>query len=323
MKLRGVLALLLALPAACSSTSPTQACTDISNAVCNKIEQCAASAISSVYGDVATCASRTEGSCNKALAITNTGDSPGNVEDCSKAYATLSCTDALGNNLPKQCAHNPGPLADGAVCGTAGQCKSGVCQFDGSGCGKCIEAVASGGTCNETSDCQSGLVCALTSTANNTVTSTCVTPAASGGTCSTQVPIIPCQAGLLCNAGKCQAPLTAGSACDPKASLCDQANGYFCTPIGTRCQLATPAGTGQPCGFDIKTGNYSYCSGSGFCGSVSQTTGLGTCVAPASDGASCDLAKGPLCMPPAFCKLGNTDGGTTGTCTVNDPSTCH
>jgi hypothetical protein len=324
MKIRGVLALLLVVPA-CSSTSPTQACADVSTAVCNKIQQCASAAISLYYGDVATCATRTESTCNASLAVTNTGDTAGNVEDCAKAYATITCADALDNAPPKQCAHNPGTLADGAVCGTAGQCKSGVCQFDSTGCGKCIEPVASGGTCNETPDCLSGLVCALTATTSTSATATCVAPAASGGTCSTKVPIVPCQAGLVCNAGKCQAPLPSGSACDPKVqpTLCDQANGYFCTPIGTRCQLAVAAGTGQPCGYDIKTGNYSYCTGSGFCGNVDTQTGLGTCIAPAGDGAPCDVTKGPLCLPPAVCKLGDADGSTSGTCTPPDPSMCH
>lgn len=322
MKIRGVLAFLLVVPA-CSSTSPTQACTDVATAVCNKVAQCASAVVTSIYGDPATCATRTESACNAALAVTNTGDSAGNVEDCAKAYATISCTDALDNNTPSQCVHKPGKLSNGAVCGTAGQCISGVCQFDSSGCGKCIDPVATGGTCNATSDCKSGLVCAPTTD----TTATCVAPVGSGATCSTKLPVVPCQAGLVCNSktSQCEAPLAAGSACDPsiQPTLCDQANGYFCTPIGTRCQLAIAAQTGQACGYDIKTGNYSYCAGSGFCGNVDTQTGMGTCVAPAVDGGQCDLAKGPLCMPPAVCKLTSGDGGTVGTCTVNDPTQCH
>jgi len=322
MKIRGVLALVLVVPA-CSSTSPTQACSDLSAAVCAKIEQCASAVVTSIYGDTTTCASAAQGSCTAALALTDTGDTAGNVEDCSKAYASLSCSDALDNNLPQACAHHPGTVADGATCGTAGQCKSGVCQFDSSGCGKCIEAVASGGACTATSDCQSGLVCV----ASSSTASACIAPVGSGATCSTQAPVVPCQAGLVCDSKttKCETPLPAGSACDAtiQPTLCDQANGYFCTPIGTRCQLAIAATTGQPCGYDVKTGDYSYCAGSGFCGNVDQQTGLGTCVAPAASGAACDVANGPLCMPPAFCKTGEVDGGTGGTCTTVDPSTCH
>jgi hypothetical protein len=326
---RGVIVLTLAAlaaaaGAACSSTSPAQACTDISNAVCAKIEACAPAAISGLYGDTATCAQRTESTCNAALALKNTGDEPGNVEDCSKAYASLSCTDALGNTLPKECAHKPGPLGDGTTCGAAGQCKSGVRQFDTTGCGKCIEPIAAGANCNATSDCASGLVCAISATTQTSVTSVCIAPAATGGTCSTKVPIVPCQAGLVCDAGKCAAPLAANSACDPavQPTLCDQANGYFCTPRGTRCILAIAAGTGAACGYNIQTGDYSYCTGSGFCGNIDQQTGMGTCIAPAADGTACDIGKGPLCTPPAVCTI-TTDGGTTGNCTVKDPSSCQ
>ena len=309
---------------ACSSTSPAQACADVANAVCAKINSCAPAAISGLYGDTATCATRTESTCTASLAVKNTGDEPGNVEDCSKAYAALSCENALDNSPPKECAHKPGQLADGTVCGTAGQCKSGVCQFDTTGCGKCIEPVAANGNCNTTSDCQSGLVCAISATTQTSITSVCIAPAASGATCSTAVPIVPCQAGLVCNKGKCAQPLAAGSACDPSVqpTLCDQPNGYFCTPRGTRCQLAIAAGTGQACGYNIQTGDYSYCTGSGFCGNVDQQTGMGTCTAPAADGAACDLAKGPLCLPPAACTI-TTDGGTSGTCTTKDPATCQ
>jgi hypothetical protein len=314
-----VLTLAAIAAAACSSASPTQACADVSNAVCAKIDSCAPAAISLIYGDKAACATRTASTCTAALAVKNTGDSAGNVEDCSKAYAALSCADALDNALPKDCAHKPGTLGNGTACGTAGQCKSGVCQFDTTGCGKCIDAVAAGGNCDTTTDCQSGLVCAAASDTS----AVCITPAATGATCSTKLPIIPCQAGLVCDSGKCAAPLAANSACDPavQPTLCDQAHGYFCTPRGTRCILALAAGTGAACGYDVQTGDYSYCSGSGFCGNVSQTTGMGTCTAPAADGVACDLANGPLCVPPAACTI-TTDGGTSGTCTTKDPSTC-
>jgi len=126
----------------------------------------------------------------------------------------------------------------------------------------------------------------------------------------------------------CQAPLPAGSACSPAAPLCDTTNGYFCTPRGTRCILALYAGTGQPCGYDSMTGDYTLCSGSGACQNISQTTGLGTCTAPAATNAACDLVAGPFCAPPAICNVpgaggdAGADAGTAGTCTVHDPSTC-
>ncbi len=310
---------------ACSSVSATQACTDLATAVCNKLENCASPLVTQIYGDAPTCTTRSEVSCNSSLALKTTADTPDLVEKCSVAYGTLACADIFQNNAPAACTpQTAGKLGSGATCGANGQCTSNVCQIDPtSGCGTCIDAVASGQPCKSTSDCQSGLVCS----ASTATVSVCVTPAASGGTCSTALPIVPCAFGLLCNAGKCQAPLPTGSACTPNASLCDTSKGDWCTPRGTRCTPVLFAGTGQPCGYDGTTGDLTVCSASGACQNISQTTGLGTCTAAAADNAACDVAKGPFCLPPAVCETGNgpdagADAGTAGTCTVHDPSTC-
>jgi hypothetical protein len=312
----------LAGSSACSGTSPTQACTDLTTAVCAELQQCAPPLLAGAYGDSATCISRTSIACENGLALKNTSDTADEAEKCSKAYASLSCNDFLDNNPPAACTHTtPGKIADGSACGTAGQCVSGVCQINGqTGCGTCIEPVAAMQPCKETSDCQSGLLCALSSQ----TAAVCIAPVASGATCSNTAPIIPCQSGLLCNMGKCQAPLPANAACTPAAPLCDAQNGFWCTPVGTRCVPILYAAMGQPCGYDKTTGDLTACSGSGFCGNVSMSTGLGTCTAPAADGAACDTANGPLCLPPAFCDItSGVDGGTAGTCTLVNPSTCN
>jgi hypothetical protein len=210
---------------------------------------------------------------------------------------------------------------------------SGVCQVDPStqtGCGKCIEPATIGSQCKATSDCQSGLVCALSAVTTDagppTTSAVCVTPAPQGASCANlpTLPVVPCQAGLLCDGSKCVTPLVEGSACDPAKPLCDSANNDFCTPVGKRCQAAKYSATGAECGYDAKTGDLYICAASGFCGNVSMMTGLGTCVAPAADMGMCDVAKGPLCMAPAFCNTSmGPDGGTAGTCTLVDPSSCH
>jgi hypothetical protein len=41
---------------------------------------------------------------------------------------------------------------------------------------------------------------------------------------------------------------------------------------------------------------------------------IGVCVGSATDGAACDPAKGPSCLPPARC--------SNGVCTITDPATC-
>lgn len=324
MRSKNVLAWLAAAGAAavvaCSSVSPTQACTDLAKAVCDKAAQCASSVVSEVYGDATTCASRTTSSCEQSLALKDTADTPDFAEKCSVAYATLSCGDALDNVPAADCKRKElGKLSDGSACGTAGQCASSVCQIDGTtGCGKCIEPAAAGAACQSTNDCQDGLVCAA-----GTSGGVCIAPAASGATCSTKAPIVPCQGGLICNGTTCQTPLAAGSACDPTPgkSLCDGASGYWCTPKGTRCVAVKFAGPNAACGYDSTTGDSTACTGGGAgagvlgaCMNIDQKTLQGTCAAAAADGAACDATNGPFCTPPALC--------LSGKCTVVDPATC-
>ena len=85
--------LLVATALACSSTSPTQACTDLSTAVCTKLSQCAPPVLEEVYGDTTTCATHTAMTCESGLALKNTGDTADEAEKCSKAYASIACTD--------------------------------------------------------------------------------------------------------------------------------------------------------------------------------------------------------------------------------------
>jgi hypothetical protein len=306
---------------ACSSVSAEQACTDLAGAVCTKVSECATPLFNEVYGNVATCQSRQAAACQKGLALPTNGDTPGFAEDCSKSYATATCTNVLQNTQTTACTRTTfGTVGDGGACGTDGQCLSGKCQTDSTtGCGKCIEPLGAGQTCQSTSDCQSGLTCVVTAT--NPTASTCVAPAASGKPCSNTSPVTPCQSGLLCVSGTCTAPLAAGSACDPKASQCDAASGYWCTPVGTRCVPVLYAAAGQPCGYDSTTGDLTACSGGGgggllgACMNIDKTTGKGTCAGAAADGAPCDNTNGPFCMPPALC--------LNGACTVVDPATCN
>jgi hypothetical protein len=307
---------------ACSSVSPTQACADLGSAVCSKVSECAPTIFTEVYGDVATCSARSASSCEKALALPDTADTPDFAENCSKAYDSLSCGGALQNTPPVDCTRTQhGTIGDGSPCGAAGECASGVCQIDGTtGCGVCIEPAASGQPCKSTSDCQAGLVCALKAAPPN-ATAACIAPVGNGAACSNAAPIVPCQSGLICGKNNtCIAPLAAGSACDPAASECDALNGYWCTFMGTRCVAVKYATTGQTCGYDSTTGDLTVCSGGGAApgllgACMNITNGQGTCAAAAADGASCDAAAGPYCTPPALC--------LSGTCTVVDPSTCH
>jgi hypothetical protein len=48
---------------------------------------------------------------------------------------------------------------------------------------------------------------------------------------------------------------------------------------------------------------------------------VGTCVADAADGTSCNTQTGPACIPPARCATGSPTA-VSGTCRFPDPTTC-
>ena len=69
------------------------------------------------------------------------------------------------------------------------------------------------------------------------------------------------------------------------------------------------------------------CQAGGLCAEPLNDAGtaanMGTCIAPAADGAACDNdpTKGPPCLAPAKCVPTSTSG-TAGTCTVPDATKC-
>src|SRR5580693_5570203 len=72
-------------------SSATQACTDLANAICNKLAQCDAPVMTQIWGSTSACATANEASCIASLALTNTSDTPSSAEACSAAYGSLSC----------------------------------------------------------------------------------------------------------------------------------------------------------------------------------------------------------------------------------------
>ena len=96
----------------------------------------------------------------------------------------------------------------------------------------------------------------------------------------------------------------AGAACanDVGAAQCNGDYGLAC--VKGACASITYAAAGSACG-PVDGGAAIRCSGSGTCTN-------GACVAAAMEGAACDTANGPACLPQAKCVV--SDGGTGGTC---------
>ena len=304
-------AILLTALAACSSSTsgggsatPDQAATDAATALCTKYVECEPFSIQLVYGDIPTCASRIKPQIMDLLAATGTSDTPSQIESCGQAIASASCDSVLGNkNLPDACKAKPGTLANGTACGDDSQCVNAHCNIPPEqSCGSCTTAkVAVGGTCAANGDCDGGSVC---------VGTVCVQPGAAGATCDGTHPCTPT---LVCKAGTCGTPDEAGAACVRLGDTCDNRKGATCNGASGTCQTVTIAQAGQPCG--LINGAVTVCAGSGDCpGFAPPAKVMGTCQAPAADGASCDAINGPSCAAPSKC--------VSGTCKSTDVSTC-
>ncbi len=287
-----------------ASVSADQSCTDVGNTICQKFDSCSAFFVQDTYGDTATCSARIELSCANQLAASGTGLTPALYETCAQSLSSATCADVLGNNFPSACRAAAGQLATGTTCGDSSQCKSTYCNLGTDGtCGACGASRASAGSkCNQTDDCNYGLVCPE---------GVCTAPVAAGGTCDDTHP---CQSALVCKNGVCATPDEAGMACTEAS--CDQLAGLYC-PGGANavCTKIAFATAGQPCG--VINGGFTACSAGGHCKASGTGTGTGTCQAPAADGAACDDTAGPTCLPPAVC------GATSKVCTVADPATCQ
>lgn len=293
--------LLCVVGAGCgSSVSADKACTDLAAAVCTQLQNCAAPLVTTGYGDVATCQARAKLACMPALMAPNTSATPDKLDKCATAYAAATCDALYTRDTPAACIPDPGKLADGAACGDDAQCTSTYCKKpSGQVCGVCGARAAAGGACTVNEDCAFKLTCA------NQV---CVAYAAVGASCD---PGHPCAPPNVCKAGTCAVPAGAGQACTPSASGgdCDGTKGLFCNPQTRVCAQATYAGPGQACG--IVNGGFVGCSAGGTC----KFAGImGTCTAPAADGAACDANMSVGCSAPSEC--------VNGVCKLPDPATC-
>jgi len=113
-----------------------------------------------------------------------------------------------------------------------------------------------------------------------------------------------------------------GATCDPRAMTapgCDGILGLNCNQMTMMCAAIAYVGDGMQCGFNAADASVTACSGGGLCVTPALSR-VGTCQAPAADGAACDTAAGPLCLSPARCIT--AAGATSGTCQIVDATKC-
>ena len=269
-------------------TTIADGCNQVAKALCDTLNGCAPVFVQYLYGDEPTCISRAVLSCMTDQMVTGIARTADDLVSCAKAAATTSCSDALAGNFPSVCAVMPGPVANGAACGSDWQCQSTYCNKTDA-CGVCSPRAVAGADCTVDGGCVAGLVCA---------NKKCVAPAGPSAPCN--LPAQPCRADLYCTSaagsGTCQTRIEPGGACaDNPADACDIFMGGVCNTIANAntCVTIKIAAGGDVCGLAAKTacvGGVAPCS--------NPLTG-GVCANPAQDGEACgDKA---VCVPPATC----------------------
>lgn len=275
------------------------ACAALAKANCAKFGSCAPFLRDTLFTDEATCVARGTIACKSEFSAAEAAKTnAAKLASCATWYGTATCGDILNEALPTECRPDPGTLAEGKACGSDAQCVSTFCKKDtAADCGVCAAKVPAGGDC-VASACGDGLAC---------LGGKCRTPGAEGAACSDMQP---CGALLSCNNMKCGAPAKIGEACSGAGDSCDITVGALCSPFSNKCEAIKAAKAGEACGFISNA--FVLCTGGATCNTGMMT--MGTCVAPAADGAACDKAKSIGCLSGANC--------VNSVCTVFDAATC-
>ncbi len=303
-----------------TGVSAQQACADIAMARCNKVQTCAPANIAGTYGSMAQCVTSFSTECMNALMAPWTGQTATNVEACAQAIPAWACGSYQdGLSPPPPCAQVMGHAPTGNPCAFSGQCQTGFCAMaPNAQCGICQAAPAPGADCSQLSTCGQGMVC-------TDDTHQCEVPAAASAACGTGAPCgfeLSCVGATSTAMGTCQAAgTTAGATCDAKLATapgCAPAAGLYCDPTTKQCTSLAQVGANQPCG--ALDGGRAECTGAARCVSSGGDAGPSTCVAPATEGASCVTADGPGCLGPDRCIV--PDGGTSGSCGQTMGASC-
>jgi hypothetical protein len=306
---------LLLIGASCGGTSstsenatPEQACSDASETLCSTLERCAPFFFGVVWTDHATCVARSAFNCPKSFGLDGTSATPASLEACLMAARGATCGDVFRGI--EACYTQPGTLMNGHACATHAQCQSAFCNptAAGDGCGVCADKAAAGAACTVDEQCANGQKCVNIGTLAmpNKI---CVAYRSQGDACSANEP---CTPDLACKSGTCQPPDAPGAMCSNMPDTCSAATtGDTCVAGICKSSLKI-AKAGETCGLDLVAQTFTVCTGAAMC----KTTGTSSvCLAAAEDGAACNPATGPHCMPPAYCD--------NGLCKLRDPTSCR
>jgi hypothetical protein len=272
--------------------------------LCERIDACAPTLLQLIWGDLPTGTERLLVSCRNDLGAPGTGATPATFATCADALSRATCAELFENRVVGCEAR--GQVEPGRVCGTDGQCATGLCRRGAAGlCGICAVKSGAGGPCrkDKNEDCERGLVCSPAER--------CAAPVARGGACDGERP---CGFGLFCGrGGTClDSAKSAGAPCTGEEGSCDFGRGLFCN--GARvCQVVRVARAGESCG--LFANPLTICSGGPF-EQTCRPRGLGTCVAPAREGEVCGAgAMDRDCLPPAAC--------VDGVCALPSAASCR
>lgn len=276
-------------------------CSDVASAYCDQFERCTPFTLELTHKDLATCIEREKMKCEIGLTAPGTGATPTRLAECAAARRTFSCEATWARERPEACAIVGGAFDDGKPCVDSAQCKNRLCRIGSqNSCGLCASLGAIGDACETSSECETPLDC---------VSKKCVALGKMGDSCAGNA----CSSQLRCIGGKCLPPNPAGTTCewgDGVPDTCDRLNGYFCNLQNMKCAPIDTSEPGGRCSFSESATRY--CAGGGYCKIPPDAGGVGTCDAPAADGASCNSKT---CAIPARC--------VSGLCALPNPAACH
>ncbi len=313
-------------------------CATQATGYCTQYSSCSPELFIAAYEDMATCVEVQTASCESAGTIPMTN---GVADAAACLAARMASCDAFLNPVgPASCLPLPGDVAQNGDCGIDAQCAMGTnsdgapvrlyCYgatsllcLDGS-CAAPDRAMSGRNTCSNSTtgrdncDVLAGFACAaefdMTTTDHLDARGrTClmVQYGTAGADCAPGSDHL-CASGFTCHAATshCMAVLSAGSACDPAASLCDTRRGHHCGDDGhgnNVCLTASFVHIGAQCG--LVDGVTQTCSAYALCSSATPSV----CEARRTLGATCTAT-------PDNCRFGLTCMG--GTCQAPTPGTC-
>jgi hypothetical protein len=261
-----------------STMSPLAACRAYLATACHRVGECG--------GNEQLCLGLQD-KCPDLYFSPGSNRQPGELVACGAAWNTFDCGSVIGGAAPL-CVI-AGSRATNESCVFAEQCQSLTCsENNGTTCGQCLPAVATGAACDATVTCPADEECMATCVKPTPMADPPppAPPAEPGASCTGS-----CVAGYMCSGGTCGAAPAIGQPC---TSAC--AAGAYCD-AGTCAAFAAP---GASCLNPIQCAPGEVCV-------TDMTTGNPTCKATRQVGEMCAGAN-DLCIPGAGCDQ-------TGTCT--------